>query len=288
MDHSKRRAKLQNAMQDIKACHSMLWPGVEVPDIQKVDVSSNDGWINLVPTSLLVAVLTWAVTAPKRSPDFRRLAAEVLAALIKYTCRSAAPVSVAWVAVNTDGVGPTLQGSVGGSFVLEGLLGEQMSDAISLAWDSDFMEPSKPYPSSPRRAPSIQDFILWSLEPMPLNNKDETLRKNKALLATQARSLLTQIAVALDTRSLFKLFNPGPDDGPDQDDDGHGIGRFDIMYNAGTKRRRLTTLAVNSVAAPAAQRLFDGKARGFVELKIVAAVFFHVARTDGLQMQSWR
>ena len=103
---------------------------------------------------------------------------------------------------------------------------------------------------------------------MPLNNKDETLRKNKALLATQARSLLAQIAVALDTRSLFKLFNPGPDFGPNQDDDGHGIGRFDIMCNAGTKRS-LTTLAVNSVAALAAQHLFDGKARGFVELKIV-------------------
>ena len=162
MDRSKRRAKLQNAMQDIKACHSMLWPGVEVPDIQKVDVSSNDGWINLVPTSLLVAVLTWAVTAPKRSPDSRKLAAEILAALIKYTCRSAAPVSVAWVAVNTDGVGPTLQGSVGGSFVLEGLLGEQMSDAISLAWDSDFMEPSILLPHAEHPESRISYCGLWN------------------------------------------------------------------------------------------------------------------------------
>ena len=246
---SKRRSKFQSALDDIKRCHESLWPGTVVPRMERLDLQGDGSMHNLLPTSLLLASLTWAFTAPKRSPSSKRTAGELLGALLTYTC-SSGQVSIKWSAVSPTGQRFPMQATVASTAVVPGLLHNDMSDAIALHWDGAFMEPEKLFPTSPRKSPSLVDFVLWSLDPLPVNNKDDELKRNKALLATEARPLLTQVAHNLDTAVVPEVLK--------RED---AIRPFDVLHTTGAKRRRLTSLSVNSVAALAAQRLYTGKVR---------------------------
>ena len=77
------RASLRAAYHHASECHRKLWPGIQVPPIQTITGSDQDGTDACICTSLLVAYITHMLTQSKRSAQFRHRSYELLKSLIE-------------------------------------------------------------------------------------------------------------------------------------------------------------------------------------------------------------
>ncbi|CAE7721069.1 unnamed protein product, partial [Symbiodinium necroappetens] len=177
-------------------------------------------------------------------------------AVVQLVCSRGDGVPLEFLKLESDGRGVLEKATIGQDTVIA-CWSESMSEAVALAWDRAVLDHQRLFPSSSREHTCLFDFILWSLEPIPINNKDTKLKTLKSFLSVPAMTLVTHVAKFLDDVYLPWALSHVADPGDDDDDQGP----FAIHSTGGTKRRRTGTLTTNVVCAKAADRLFRGKDR---------------------------
>ena len=248
---SKRREKFQQVVSEVDAVHKRLWPNVQPPKPYR-EADGESALITLLPTSSLMAFLLWGWVAPKRHPESKVRAAKLLSDIITIACESEGGLRVNFPAMFPDGSHEARSAVLDSGQVLN-CWTAPMSSAISLSWDRDLQDPVCEVPTSVRARTRVNDYVLWALAPLPLNAKDENLRSCKNLLAPSALQILTHVAAHVErvvAPGLFaSLDDPRRHDRP-----------FELHQTRGAKRRRVCTVALNNIAARAAQKLFTGQA----------------------------
>ena len=246
----KRKRKFHNVFEDVQSMHRKLWPSVTCPKIIPVDELQEASFGHVMPTSMVVATLAWGWTASKRSPDSKQLCGMMLKALIQNVTKHEEGVEVSFPVVEADGTAQIRQQVVLSDGVVD-CWTDSMSEAVGTSWDSSVLDASTHFPKSPRNQTQLYDFIMWSLEPTPVNSREPKLKKCRALLAASALTLLTNVASAIESRYIPFLFAEMAKPG--------GHNEFSIQSSTNSKRRRLNTLTANVVSAGAMELLFRGE-----------------------------
>ena len=254
IERHRRKQKFHAAWPDIQDIHRKLWPGIPPPKVRPLDPEEDGGFTNMISTSVFVATLMWGWMASKRSPASRNLAGKMFRAVVQLVCSRGDGVPLEFLKLESDGRGVLEKVTIGQDTVIA-CWSESMSEAVALAWDRAVLDHQRLFPSSSREHTCLFDFILWSLEPIPINNKDTKLKALKSFLSVPAMTLVTHVAKFLDDVYLPWALSHVADPGDDDDDQGP----FAIHSTGGTKRRRTGTLTTNVVCAKAADRLFRGK-----------------------------
>ena len=182
-------------------------------EVQKI-LSLSDGpdqlFSNCISTSVVMATLVWGWCTPKRSPDSKQLCGNLLQALISMTTSQGEGLFVRFPALEADGSVVQREQVVGNDGVIA-CWTDSMSDAISAVWDSSVLNDEQPFPKSSRTRTQLHDFVLWSLEPTPINSKDHKLKHARRLLSSSAYTLLTNVASDLEARVLPMLLEAQDD-----------------------------------------------------------------------------
>ena len=176
----------------------------------------------------------------------------MLKAFVELACQHGHGVPVKFLAVEQDGIGVTRETGVGSDGVIQ-CWTASMSEAVAVKWDQAVLDDDRLFPKSSRHKTKLHDFILWALEPLPLNSRDRDLKNQRSLLSVPALTLVTYIAGHMET-SYFPEFMKTLVT-HDQ-----ASSAFQMHVRTGTKRRRTATLTTNVICARAAMKLFSGEA----------------------------
>ena len=203
---------------------------------------------------MLFAFLIWGVTASKRSPEARKISGALLKDILRLCCETDGGWSVEFPAVFLDGHTEIRSQTIASDMIVDCWTPE-MSQKIALLWDSAILDDKCPFPTSTRTRTTLSDYVLWSLEPVPLNHKDAILRDCKQVLAPSLLAFLKSAALLQVERAVVPQSIA-------QANDSARDTRFEVMAPKTTKRRRLDTVALNAVAARASEKLFTGQEFG--------------------------
>ena len=250
---SKRKDKWKAVLKQIVGIHEQLWPGIPVPMPERLE-TTNSELESCVTTSFLFATLVWGWVSPKRGSDAKLKCAALLAAAVKTACEHGDGLRISFPAMHPDGTFQPRDQVVGSDMIVN-CWTSSMSSAVSFYWDSDYRNEDVTYPSSPRSRTTLSDFILWSLQPVPLNYKAVNLKGCKGHLTRSAMQIVTHLALCFEVAVVPHAFKQADDPQHEQP--------FAVLQTRGSKRRRLASVSLNAVAARAAQKLYSGKERAF-------------------------
>ena len=247
---TKRKEKWNLVVNEVQAVHRRLWPNVEVLLPKRLEIEGAAELEVCMATSFFFATLIWGWTAAKRSPDSKLVCASLFSDAVRVACNCADGVPLQFLVVHTDGRKEMRRPVVGPSMLVD-CWTPSMSAAVSYHWDTDYWNEDLQIPSSSRARTTLSDYILWCLQPVPINVNSGSLRMCKQQLTPSAQQMVTHLALHFDAAVLPDLFM--------QADDPNADAAFQLFQTAGSKRRRLASSSMNVVAASAAQKLHLGE-----------------------------
>ena len=251
-------ANFREVWEDIQDTHRQIWPGQPVPSKKTKDRENL-----VVPTSVVFAILVWAVSAPRRSPSSRERASTMFASLMRRCVEYG--VTITFPVFDDSGAFESLRhADLDPDHFTVNFWTDSLSKVAALTWDMELQNPKLSVPTTPRDAASLSDLVLWALKPVPINCKNETLKKCKKTLTVTALTALTHLVLHLETVVLPEIFKLDarlkPHDS-DSDDEYNVNAKKRKLKTMTRKKRHTSTIEVNEVAARAAKLLYTGKAQ---------------------------
>ena len=250
-NNAKNAEKLKANIPQISESHMQLWPGVAVPQItarpraQKCSSSGDGLRVNTMSTSLVIATLVWAFTHPNKQCKDRAHAGKMLRILINFVCEAGVRADI--LRFQPDGRHHWFSQEVDESGVCE-CFTEAYSEHVGMLWDEQLASAQVPWVSSPRGRMLLADFICFALSPLPVRSRQDTLRAVKRQLIPSALSVITQIALRLETAVI-----------PDYELQSMLPKNLASFIRGGTKRRRISPELMNGYAARALDLLITGQ-----------------------------
>ena len=263
---AKRKDKWKAILKEIVIIHEQMWPGIPVPMPRRLE-TTNAALETCVTTSFLFATLVWGWVSPKRGNAAKMKCADLLAAALKTACGHGDGLHIQFPAMHPDGTHESRQQVVGSDMIVN-CWTASMSSAVSFYWDNDYRNEDLKIPSSTRTRTHLSDYILWCLQPVPLNHKAVNLRGCKTHLARSAKQMVTHLALCFEVAVVPHCFKQA--DNPELDQP------FAVLQTRGSKRRRFASTSLNAVAARAAQKLYLGKERVFSGTFFLGPLDIHI------------
>lgn len=257
--------KLKGAEEGIQSCHSCLWPGIPFPPMEKI-IFAKDSWAFFVPTSFVVALMVWGITAMKRGAQSRQLAATCLIDFIKFGLHQGLLVTFPTPEDDTGSYKQVTRRCDGSTYLFKPW-SPPMKESVIMWWNKD-VDRSTFGPTSRLNEhgdnTKVYDFIIW-----PLSLTDRGAIQLKNLLKTPAYTLLTQVAANADSVVIPRLYEYGQcrlvgEILSDSEGEGYDPNLENYMYGLAIKKRgrkipRLSPLTADAIAAKAAALLYRGE-----------------------------
>ena len=182
---TKRKEKWQSTLAAVMEVHKKMWPDVEPRKPRRVELDDSRFSLGLT-TTMMFAFLVWGLTAPKRSSvESKKICEGLLQDILRLCCETEGGWSFDFSAVHLDCQMESRPQTVGSDMIID-CWTPAMSDKIALLWDSAILDDKKRIPTSTRTRTAVSDYVLWSLEPVPLNHKDQVIRECREALAPSA------------------------------------------------------------------------------------------------------
>lgn len=256
---------------DIGDVHRKLWPGIKVPATVRAMLHGHK-WL-WIPTSMVIAMLLWGSTNPKRRGGVVQKSLDSLEELIGFAqiqckvLKFPSPKAVSRGNVQSQGCFIPLQQRLGPDKAFAPFT-ESMMNAVLEIWNACVANSNFSFPKECIRESgevTISDFIAFAIMNYTL---DPILQRHKDLLKVTAFSILTQLALHLDSVVLSHLIDYSKRKYDQTQEDAKG-GRDDqdpeikaCLHTPKNiqkrKRHRVSSVIVGEIVAKAMALLFDG------------------------------
>ena len=198
-DPEKKRKRVTDCANEIKAAHARIWPFFEVPKMSPEHETNTGQRIiaSTMPTSMLFALLLHLFSSLKRGPQDRRRAAEMLRWLVSSRMPGR---TVALLYFRPDGrytYQPAAIDEADGT--LSQAWSQDFSEFVARVWDKDLTSAAAPWVTTTRQKPALADYLLFSLSGYKAREKDDCVRQVKLLLERSALYVLSQVALVPDS-----------------------------------------------------------------------------------------